>query len=62
MNKPNVLLYTGIASVAALLGGFGLLADEVVEGETLDFDKSVLIALREPGKSCPDTGTAPPSR
>ena len=41
--------YALMALIALLLVGFGLIADEVGEGETLDFDKSVLAALREPG-------------
>jgi undecaprenyl-diphosphatase len=35
--------------VAALCGVFGMLADEVTEGETLSFDTSVLKLFREPG-------------
>ena len=38
-----------MALIALLLVGFGLIADEVGEGDTLDFDKAVLAALREPG-------------
>jgi len=38
-----------MALIALLLVGFGLVADEVGEGDTLDFDKAVLAALREPG-------------
>jgi undecaprenyl-diphosphatase len=41
--------YLLMGIVAALLAGFGLIADEVGEGDTLDFDKAVLAALREPG-------------
>ena len=44
--QPRYLL---MGLVAALLAGFGLIADEVGEGDTLDFDKAVLAALREPG-------------
>lgn len=36
------------AAAAALLLGFGMLADEVIEGDTLDFDKAVLMSLRDP--------------
>lgn len=43
------LRYALMGIVAALLVGFGLIADEVGEGDTLDFDKAVLAALREPG-------------
>lgn len=49
MTKSNMPTYLGAAMVSALLGGFGLLADEVVEGDTLNFDKSILLSLREPG-------------
>lgn len=42
-----IYLLTGL--VAALLLGFGLLADEVVEGDTLNWDKSILLMLRVPG-------------
>lgn len=41
--------YVLMGLVAALLVGFGLIADEVGEGDTLDFDRAVLAALREPG-------------
>jgi undecaprenyl-diphosphatase len=41
--------YGLMALIALLLIGFGLIADEVSEGDSLDFDKSVLAALREPG-------------
>ena len=41
--------YAGFGVAAALLGGFGLLADEVVEGDTLDFDTAILHSLRVPG-------------
>ena len=43
------LRYALMGVVAALLVAFGLIADEVGEGDTLDFDKAVLAALREPG-------------
>lgn len=35
--------------VAALLLAFGLLAEEVVEGETLLFDQKLMLALLNPG-------------
>lgn len=41
--------YLGLGALAVLLGGFGILADEVVEGDTLSFDNRVLMALRVPG-------------
>lgn len=39
----------GLLILAGCLWGFAELADEVAEGATLDFDRSVLVALREPG-------------
>lgn len=41
--------YIPLGVLAALLGGFGIVADEVSEGETLGFDNAVLLALRVPG-------------
>jgi undecaprenyl-diphosphatase len=50
--------YALMALIALLLIGFGLIADEVSEGDTLDFDKAVLAALREPGKLQEPVGPA----
>lgn len=41
--------YIVLGVLAALLAGFGIVADEVTEGETLKFDNAVLMALRVPG-------------
>ena len=38
-----------LLAIAALLLGFGLLAEEVVEGETLAFDRELMLAFRIPG-------------
>ncbi|MBU1305992.1 MAG: phosphatase PAP2 family protein [Alphaproteobacteria bacterium] len=46
MNKFH---YYGIGSLVVLLAGFGILADEVAEGDTLSFDNRVLMALRVAG-------------
>lgn len=46
--SEKTALYVGGAVVAALVGGFGLLADEVLEGGTLNFDKAVLMLFRDP--------------
>ena len=43
------LLYGGAVVAAALLFGFGLLADEVAEGDTLGFDQALLDFFRERG-------------
>ncbi len=47
MRRLPIFIAGGI--IAALLTGFGLIADEVVEGDTMNFDMSVLLALRTPG-------------
>src|SRR3569623_127659 len=41
--------YVPLIVVAAMLLGFGLLADEVVEGDTLAFDRAILLWFRTPG-------------
>lgn len=50
--------YAGGAALAALLGGFGLIADEVSEGETMTIDQAVLLALRTPGDPADPIGPA----
>ncbi|OEO28531.1 hypothetical protein VW23_004325 [Devosia insulae DS-56] len=42
-------VYVGALAAAALLGGFGLIADAVTDGDTLNLDNAVLMALRTPG-------------
>lgn len=42
-------LYWLGGGVVALLFGFGMLAEEVAEGDTSQFDSTILMALREPG-------------
>jgi undecaprenyl-diphosphatase len=42
-------VYLGALAAAALLGGFGLIADAVTDGDTLNLDTAVLMALRTPG-------------
>jgi undecaprenyl-diphosphatase len=44
------------AAVIFMLAGFGVLADEVVEGSTLTFDRAVLLALRVPGNPADPIG------
>jgi undecaprenyl-diphosphatase len=41
--------YLPLSVVAGILVVFGLLADEVVEGDTLGFDRSILLWFRTPG-------------
>ncbi len=57
MHTPR-RVYLGALAAAALLGGFGLIADEVVEGDTLDLDTAVLMALRTPGDPADPIGPA----
>lgn len=54
----KTLLYGGAIVVAVLLVGFGLIADEVVEGETLRFDSAVLDLFREHGEVANPIGPA----
>lgn len=51
-------VYVGALTAAALLGGFGLLADAVSDGDTLDLDTAVLMALRSPGDPADPIGPA----
>lgn len=44
--KRRPLFWLG-GGVVALLFGFGLLAEEVAEGDTISFDRAILLALRE---------------
>lgn len=44
------------AAVVLMLAGFGVLADEVVEGSTLAFDRAVLLTLRVPGNPADPIG------
>lgn len=51
------LLLAGVA-VLVLLVGFGRLASEVLEGETLTFDKQILASLRDPADLSRPVGPA----
>ena len=48
MKPGSRIFYLGVGATILLLGGFGLLADEVVEGDTLNFDTVLLMMLRTP--------------
>lgn len=50
-------LYLGLGTVAALLGAFGFVAEDVVESETTAFDEAILMAFRVPGH--PETPIGP---
>lgn len=47
-NRNRSLWIGGLVAVASLLTVFGLVADEVMEGDTLVFDKAVLMWFRDP--------------
>jgi undecaprenyl-diphosphatase len=49
LSQSETRLFAPILTIAALLLAFGLLAEEVIEGETLPFDRKLMLALREPG-------------
>jgi len=49
MNLKHKGTYVGIGIVAMLLGAFGLVAEDVAEGETTALDNAVLLAFRVPG-------------
>lgn len=58
MPKTPSTVYLGALGVAALLGGFGLIADAVSDGDTLDLDTAVLMALRAAGDTADPIGPA----
>lgn len=58
MPKTSPSIYIGALIAAALLAGFGVLADAVVDGDTLGFDTTLLMALRTPGDPADPIGPA----
>jgi undecaprenyl-diphosphatase len=57
--KPSRLpVYLGAIAIALLLGGFGMIADEMVEGDTQVFDRAVLLMFRTPGNPADPLGPA----
>ena len=48
-NPPRRLLYVLAGLAAAMLAAFGMVADEVVEGDTVAFDKAVTLFFRQDG-------------
>lgn len=49
-------LYAGAIGLAALIGGFSMIADEMVEGDTLPFDQWVLLLFRNPADAADPLG------
>lgn len=58
INNGSLYPYIAGAVAAGLLAAFGMIADEVSEGETLGLDKAVLMALRTPGDPADPIGPA----
>src|ERR1700694_5619465 len=58
LSQAETRLFASILTIAALLLAFGLLAEEVIEGETLPFDRKLMLALREAGN--PGVPIGPP--
>jgi undecaprenyl-diphosphatase len=58
LSRAETRLFASILVIAALLLGFGVLAEEVIEGETLPFDRTLLLALRMSGN--PSVPIGPP--
>lgn len=56
LNRSEVFLLLALFVPTALVLCFGSLADEMLEGDTLRFDKSVLLALRSPTDSADPIG------
>jgi undecaprenyl-diphosphatase len=56
--RADARLFASLLIIAALLLGFGLLAEEVIEGDTLPFDRKLLLALRQAGN--PGVQLGPP--
>jgi hypothetical protein len=52
LSQAETRLIASILMIAALLLAFGLLAEEVIEGETLPFDQKLMLALREARHGC----------
>lgn len=49
LSRSETRLFASLLIIAGLLLAFGLLAGEVIEGETLPFDRRLLLALRQAG-------------
>jgi undecaprenyl-diphosphatase len=58
IGRPELTALVLIAVAAILLAGFLILASEVTEGETLAFDKAILLSLRNPADHAQPIGPA----
>src|ERR1700730_7426184 len=62
LSQAEIRLFASILTIAALLLAFGLLAEEVIEGETLPFDRKLLLALRQAVNKRPRVTPSPLGR
>jgi undecaprenyl-diphosphatase len=58
IGRREIGLIAGLFVVAALVLGFGVLAEEVLEGDTAAFDEAILLAFRTPGDTADPIGPA----
>jgi undecaprenyl-diphosphatase len=58
LSRAETRFFASLLIIAGLLLAFGLLAEEVIEGETLPFDRKLLLALRQAGN--PGVQIGPP--
>jgi undecaprenyl-diphosphatase len=58
LGRREIGLIAGLFVVAALVLGFGLLAAEVIEGDTVSFDRAILLAFRTAGDPADPIGPA----
>ena len=57
LRADEIRLYAGFGVVALLLAGFGVLADQVTDGDTAAFDEAVVMMFRDP--AAPDVAPGP---
>lgn len=58
LGRPEFALLGALCIVAAIILGFGLLAEEVLEGDTGGLDREILLALRNPADLADPLGPA----
>src|SRR5258708_20287252 len=56
--QAETRLFASILEIGGIVGGLGLVGEEVIEGETLPFDRKLLLALRQAGN--PGVPIGPP--
>ena len=58
LGRDEIGLLIAVFAVASLALGFGLLAEEVMEGDTAGFDRAIIMALRSGGNPADPLGPA----